>query len=73
MHYPCSNALVTSADDSIAGLWLVKEKLPDLIISDLHMPCMSGFEVLRKLKQNPSLTDIPFIFCTSPTNQDITC
>ncbi|MCL6436445.1 MAG: response regulator [Leptolyngbyaceae cyanobacterium HOT.MB2.61] len=62
--------LVISADDGIAGLRLVKEKLPDLIISDLHMPCMSGFEVLRRLKQNPILTDIPFVFCTSSNNQD---
>lgn len=44
---------------------LAKEKLPDLILMDIMMPHMNGYEACRKLKQNLNTTDIPVIFLTS--------
>jgi diguanylate cyclase (GGDEF)-like protein/PAS domain S-box-containing protein len=38
---------------------------PDLILLDIMMPDMDGYEVLRRLKSNPATTDIPVIFVTS--------
>jgi two-component system, chemotaxis family, response regulator PixH len=52
------------------GLNLAIEKQPDVILSDVVMPGMSGFELCRKLKQNPATEKIPIILCTSK-NQEI--
>ncbi len=37
---------------------------PDLVISDVHMPRMSGFEMMRILKSEPGMKEIPVIFLT---------
>jgi sigma-B regulation protein RsbU (phosphoserine phosphatase) len=46
-----------------------KEK-PDLILLDVMMPEMDGYEVCRRLKANPDTRDIPVIFLTSQTEAD---
>jgi two-component system, chemotaxis family, chemotaxis protein CheY len=38
---------------------------PDLIISDVHMPRMNGFEMIAILKSEPAMADIPVIFLTA--------
>jgi two-component system cell cycle response regulator len=43
----------------------VKEAVPDLILLDIMMPRMSGFEVCRKLKSDPATRDIPIIMVTA--------
>lgn len=47
------------------GLRLAREAKPDLIILDLTMPDLSGFEVLDKLKHDPETSSIPVIIYTS--------
>jgi CheY-like chemotaxis protein len=47
------------------GLKLAKETSPDLIVLDLSMPDVSGFEVLDALKQDSSTRDIPVVIYTS--------
>ncbi len=47
------------------GLRRASEGKPDLVILDLAMPDLSGFEVLHKLKENPRTADIPVIIHTS--------
>jgi putative two-component system response regulator len=44
------------------------DPLPDLILLDVDMPSINGFEVCKRLKSNPALTDIPIIFVTGRTN-----
>jgi len=44
------------------------DPLPDLILLDVDMPSISGFEVCAKLKSNPALADIPVIFVTARTD-----
>jgi len=49
---------------------MVSEKKPDLILLDLVMPVMDGFEVCTKLKDNYDTQNIPVIFITSSTCDD---
>jgi len=49
---------------------LLKDVQPDLILLDILMPVMNGFEALERLKADPNLTDIPVIFLTSKTDTD---
>ena len=49
------------------------EKLPnhqvDLVITDLNMPNMDGFELIKALKENPAYKDLPVIILTSLTDE----
>jgi diguanylate cyclase (GGDEF)-like protein len=53
------------------GIKLACETLPDLILLDVHMPDMDGFEVCEELKKNPLTTNIPIIFLTADLNTEI--
>jgi CheY-like chemotaxis protein len=53
------------ARDGIEALELVGQRKPDLILLDVMMPKMSGFEVCRRLKDNPNTAGIPVIMVTA--------
>ena len=54
-----------TAADGIEALEMVQQVRPDLILLDIMMPRMSGFEVCRKLKSDPNTRDIPIIMVTA--------
>ena len=54
-----------SALDGEIGLRLAKTKKPDLILLDLILPKVHGFEVLKKLKEDNETKDIPVIVLTN--------
>jgi len=56
---------VVSADCGTAGLEAVKRELPDLILLDVSMPDISGFDVCRMLKSDPELRMIPVVFLSA--------
>ncbi|MDQ5849653.1 MAG: response regulator, partial [Pseudomonadota bacterium] len=56
---------VVLAENGIAAGYAVLRKRPDLIISDVNMPHMDGFEFIGALKAEPSFSKIPVIFLTS--------
>ncbi|MDM8559227.1 hybrid sensor histidine kinase/response regulator [Candidatus Parabeggiatoa sp. HSG14] len=58
------------ATNGTLALDIVKNKHPDLILLDIMMPDMDGFEVCRRLKQDPLLAEIPIIFLTAKTEKD---
>ena len=60
---------VRVATDGNAALSSVKKFPPDLILLDIMMPGMDGFEVCRRLKVDPATQDIPIIFITA-MNED---
>ncbi len=56
---------VHCAKDGEEALEKAQKVKPDLILLDVIMPVIDGFQVLKKLKQDESLRDIPVIFLTS--------
>jgi two-component system, OmpR family, alkaline phosphatase synthesis response regulator PhoP len=56
---------VVTASDGRAGLDKVAAERPDLIVMDVMMPHMDGFEALHHLKADPSTRDIPVIMLTA--------
>ena len=52
---------VFEANTAVEGLKLIRERLPDLVVSDLTMPEMDGFALLQELKQDPLTANIPVI------------
>lgn len=56
---------VLSASDGEAGLKVAKKDLPDIILLDILMPKMDGFEVLDALKKDPTTDKIPVIILTN--------
>ena len=56
---------IHSAYDAEFGLSLIKTLRPDLILMDVDMPGLNGFEACRKLKSDPANSSIPLIFLTS--------
>lgn len=56
---------VVEAPDGFKGLEVAAQTLPDLILLDVMMPGMDGYEVCSKLKQDPKTKEIPVIFLSS--------
>jgi two-component system, cell cycle response regulator len=56
---------VISAYDGARALTLADEELPDIILLDVMMPRMDGFEVCRRLKAEPRTADIPVVMVTA--------
>ena len=56
---------VVTAADGIEGLERVEQHNPDLILLDIMMPRMSGFQVCRKLKADPKTRDIQILMVTA--------
>ncbi|MFC5500235.1 response regulator [Caenimonas terrae] len=57
--------VVLGAEDAAKGLDLVRQNNPELIISDVQMPGMNGFQMLASLRQNPVTATTPVILLTS--------
>jgi two-component system alkaline phosphatase synthesis response regulator PhoP len=55
------NFRVVIAKDGAEGLVKAQEEKPALILTDILMPVMDGFQMMAKLKSNPALKDIPVI------------
>lgn len=55
---------VSTAADGPSAIAQAEQLLPDLIVLDLELPGISGFEAARRLRQNPATEDIPLIAAT---------
>ena len=56
---------VETAADGVEALETIEHQPPDLVLLDIMMPRMSGFEVCRKLKSDPKTRDIPILMVTA--------
>jgi len=56
---------IVSAPDGAAGIAMATAELPDLILMDLNLPEIDGWEATRRLKADPATRDIPIIALTA--------
>ena len=59
------NCSVLAATKCTEAFEVIEREMPNLIVLDIVMPDMNGFEFCRKVKSNPKTSDIPIIFATS--------
>ncbi|MBW4466797.1 MAG: response regulator [Pegethrix bostrychoides GSE-TBD4-15B] len=56
---------VTSVSDGVEALEQIQGNRPDLIVLDIVMPRMNGYEVCRRLKADPKTQHLPIVMCSS--------
>lgn len=59
-----------STADGLSGLQLAKEFHPNLIICDINLPYLNGFEILKEIREDFTTAKTHFIFITSETDPD---
>jgi DNA-binding response OmpR family regulator len=61
---------VLEAENGLKGLDLAKREVPDLILVDLTLPKMEGWEMIRQMKGTPETSEIPVIVVSARRPQD---
>ena len=64
----CNN--VEEAEDGVVALQMIKTNRYDFVISDINMPNMNGFDLLKALKAEDSLKHIPVLMVTAEARKD---
>jgi CheY-like chemotaxis protein len=59
---------VIHAEDGVQALESIRKHSPDVIVCDIEMPKLRGFEVLMQLREHPTMAKIPVIFLTGMTD-----
>jgi twitching motility two-component system response regulator PilH len=60
-----SGLAVTVATDGMEALEHIEGQCPDLVVLDIVMPRMNGYEVCRRLKSDPKTQNVPVVMCSS--------
>lgn len=64
-----NNFETLAAPDGEVGYEMAKKHLPDLIVSDIMMPGLDGFELLKELQKLPDTENIPFLFLSAKSDK----
>jgi len=59
---------VLAAADGTSGIEMARSSAPDLILCDIDMPGLSGFQTLKALKDDERTKDLPFVFLTGSSD-----
>lgn len=62
---------ILHASSADQGMKMLSSRRPDLILIDLHLPDMDGFELCRHLQENPDYADIPIIFISANEDKNL--
>ncbi|MDY6939751.1 MAG: response regulator [Cyanobacteriota bacterium] len=60
-----SGLTVIEASDGVEALEQIQKSLPDLVVLDIVMPRMNGYEVCRRIKADPKTQNVPVVMCSS--------
>jgi signal transduction histidine kinase len=66
------HATLLTATDGLSGLELVRQKQPDVVLLDLHLPDIEGHDVLNRLQADPSTKNIPVVILSADANPEQT-
>lgn len=61
---------VLEASDGKIGIDLIKKTHPDLVLCDILMPEITGYDVLEAVKQDSAVANIPFVFVSARTSDE---
>lgn len=62
---------IRSGAEAVAFLnKIAGERIPDLLLLDIHMPSMDGYEVLERIRQKPELAELPVVFLTGDEDSE---
>jgi CheY-like chemotaxis protein len=61
---------VVEASNGLDGLQMIRNQAPDLVMCDVIMPKMNGYDVLRAFSADPSISTIPFIIMTAKSAEE---
>jgi twitching motility two-component system response regulator PilH len=56
---------VTSAGDGVEALEQMKTSRPDIVVLDIVMPRMNGYELCRRIKTDPKTQEVPVVMCST--------
>jgi len=62
---------VVTADNGAQALQLALEQVPDLLLLDMMMPGMDGFQLMAQIKQHPPLLRLPVVFLTAAQDREL--
>ncbi|MFW6358309.1 MAG: response regulator [Chroococcales cyanobacterium] len=60
---------VVKANDGEEAIASIQDSLPDIVVLDVVMPRMNGFEVIREIRDNQKTKNLPVVFCTQKNTQ----
>jgi len=61
---------VLSASDGVEALNVMKRQTPDLVLSDIEMPNLNGYELLRQMRAEKKLASVPCVFMSGKDDYD---
>jgi twitching motility two-component system response regulator PilH len=60
-----SGLAVTTAGDGVEALEQIQNNCPDIVVMDIVMPRMNGYELCRRIKTDPKTERVPVVMCSS--------
>jgi two-component system chemotaxis response regulator CheY len=65
-----TNTLIQEADDGNNAMTMLKSQPFDMVVTDWNMPNMTGIDLLRAIRAEPSLKGLPVLMVTAENNRD---
>lgn len=65
-----SDCIFIEVSNGLEAIEKLKEVIPDLLITDINMPKLNGIDLVKTIKANPKLVDIPIVVMTSAGNSE---